>query len=362
MKTYFMNGHTSKGFYSLIEDFWAKSSEVFILTGNSTGAKGSVLKKAAEAMDSEGMEVEVYVHPDNGEIVEALFTPKEKLLVLADNSPLLPSSRYSGLGYKTLSLHDTVTEEKLKSRSAKLLLLLNELERLRDEAHRCFAKGVEIHEKKEEIYLEGMNFLKADKVAEELISDWVSASQCKEKEPIVSNHFFGAATAYGPINFIDKITEDLEHRVIIKGRSGSGKSTLMRKIGSVAEKKSLSVQYFPCGLDPNSLDMVVIPALKMAILDGTPPHVINPERSGDVTVDMFKRCMDPSVERQQEENLEEISEAYKQIMKTGTKYLHKANEIDRLLDSIYLDATKEKMFEEKTEEVITGLLNRLTKK
>ena len=60
---------------------------------------------------------------------------------------------------------------------------------------------------------------------------------------------------------------------IIKGGPGCGKSSFMRHIGEAAEKKGLEVEYILCSGDPDSLDGVYIPALRLGYADGTAPHI-----------------------------------------------------------------------------------------
>ena len=63
---------------------------------------------------------------------------------------------------------------------------------------------------------------------------------------------------------------------ILKGGPGCGKSTLMGKIGDWAEEAGLETEYILCSGDPGSLDAVVIPALKAAVVDGTAPQGVVP--------------------------------------------------------------------------------------
>lgn len=63
---------------------------------------------------------------------------------------------------------------------------------------------------------------------------------------------------------------------IIKAGPGGGKSGFMRRIGREAEQRGMDVHYVLCSGDPESLDGVYIPELKMAWTDGTSPHVREP--------------------------------------------------------------------------------------
>ena len=59
---------------------------------------------------------------------------------------------------------------------------------------------------------------------------------------------------------------------IIKGGPGCGKSTFMKAVADCAEYDGLLVERIYCSGDPNSLDAILIPAWKVAYMDGTSPH------------------------------------------------------------------------------------------
>ncbi len=67
---------------------------------------------------------------------------------------------------------------------------------------------------------------------------------------------------------------------IIKGGPGTGKSTLMRKVSERCEQLSLSYEQIFCSSAPESLDAVIVPSAKLAIYDGTSPHVLEPQLPG----------------------------------------------------------------------------------
>ncbi len=69
---------------------------------------------------------------------------------------------------------------------------------------------------------------------------------------------------------------------ILKGGPGTGKSTLMKQVGFAAEANGYTVEYLYCSSDTDSLDGIRIPALGIAILDGTAPHTTDPKYPGAV--------------------------------------------------------------------------------
>lgn len=95
-------------------------------------------------------------------------------------------------------------------------------------------------------------------------------------------YFLGANSADGFINEFkrcyDVSSGDIAY--IIKGGPGTGKSTLMKKVAEKAEELNEKCIICPCSSDPASLDAVILPERKTVILDGTPPHIVEPEYPG----------------------------------------------------------------------------------
>ncbi|HEY8365288.1 MAG TPA: hypothetical protein VIK84_06910 [Haloplasmataceae bacterium] len=105
------------------------------------------------------------------------------------------------------------------------------------------------------------------------------------KENLKVKHMFpGGNTTKGFYSFFDQILSqnDANHIFSIKGGPGVGKSSVMKKIGKVMTDLGYCVEYHHCSSDPNSLDALVITDLKIALLDGTCPHIVDPENPGAV--------------------------------------------------------------------------------
>ena len=90
----------------------------------------------------------------------------------------------------------------------------------------------------------------------------------------VTNFFVGANSGNGFQNLFSELTdlEDTYDLMILKGGPGVGKNTFMREIGRAMEEAGTPVEYLWCSGDPDSLDGVVLPALRCAVADGTSHH------------------------------------------------------------------------------------------
>lgn len=90
-------------------------------------------------------------------------------------------------------------------------------------------------------------------------------------------YFAGANTYGGFVSLFDKAIKGVENVCILKGTSGCGKSTFMRKIGEEAERRGYECDYILCSADPSSLDGVIVKEMSLAVVDGTPPHAMEPK-------------------------------------------------------------------------------------
>jgi len=95
--------------------------------------------------------------------------------------------------------------------------------------------------------------------------------------------FPGGNTSVGFFSYYDYIIErDATRIFILKGGPGVGKSTFMTKVGDEMLKRGYDVEFHHCSSDNDSLDGVCIPAIKVALLDGTAPHIVDPKSPGAV--------------------------------------------------------------------------------
>lgn len=95
-------------------------------------------------------------------------------------------------------------------------------------------------------------------------------------------YFGGGNTARGFHNLFESNFQGLQRLFILKGGPGTGKSSLMKAIGSEWSEQGFDIEYIHCSSDSDSIDAVIIPALKAGIVDGTAPHVFEPKAPGAV--------------------------------------------------------------------------------
>lgn len=97
-----------------------------------------------------------------------------------------------------------------------------------------------------------------------------------------SKYFLAANSAEGFVSHFGDCYDSFNNwrAYIIKGGPGTGKSSFMKYIAAKAQDVGLAVQLCPCSSDPDSLDAIIIKDVKVVVLDGTAPHIVEPKYPG----------------------------------------------------------------------------------
>ncbi|MFW6381644.1 MAG: hypothetical protein ACOCZ3_03785, partial [Bacillota bacterium] len=175
----------------------------------------------------------------------------------------------------------------------------------------------------------------------------------------ITNFFPGGNTAGGFYSLYEYLYRDSDRIFIIKGGPGTGKSTFMKNLGYSALKQGWEIEFHWCASDNESLDGVVIPGLKIAVVDGTTPHTIDPSLPGArEEILYFGEFWDQQYLQQQTETLlkltQEIGFAYQQTY----NYLKLASLLQQQYDRYYLNCLQP----EKLLNIKTYLQNKITYK
>lgn len=194
------------------------------------------------------------------------------------------------------------------------------------DAFRFFKKGLSIHDDLEQLYIQQMDFKKANDIGKELIQQIFVQSKHYQKQSLIRQRLFGTNTPDGAVNVVEQLIQPISTVYYIKGRAGTGKSTLMRQIISAAEARGIDLELYHCSFDPGSIDMVIIRELDVCLFDSTAPHAFFPSRSGEMIIDMYEKTVKPGTDERYATEIADISTAYKQEMKNGITALQRANQ------------------------------------
>ena len=160
----------------------------------------------------------------------------------------------------------------------------------------------------------------------------------------IERHLYpGNNTPKGFFSYYHYILDQREADKIIclKGGPGAGKSTFMRAIGEKLLAEGHNIDFMHCSSDNDSLDAIVVRDKKIAILDGTSPHIVDPINPGAVdSIINLGDYWDEEGIRKNNEALISSNEKKKSIFARVYNYLAAAEKMYDNLRNIYESALR----------------------
>ncbi len=172
---------------------------------------------------------------------------------------------------------------------------------------------------------------------------------------MVTNFFLGANSSAGFQSLYEGFVDPEKCRdvMVLKGGPGVGKSSFMKYIGQQATERGEDVEYIWCSGDPDSLDAVRLVSRGVVVVDGTSPHVVEPQYPAAVdryvNLGQFYRVEELKELR---EAVVEHTRAYKGAYRRAYRALKAAGEVEKTLqDILTVDYNREKL-ERRTKGII----------
>ncbi|WP_160724489.1 PRK06851 family protein [Bacillus sp. USDA818B3_A] len=337
IKNYYAGGNTARGFHSLYDSNLQGLERLFILKGGPGTGKSSLMKKIGQEWLEKGYDIELLHCSSDNQSIDGVIIPALKVGLVDGTAPHVIEPKAPGAVEEYINLGEAWNSKTLNIQKAVIQKLTNQISQSFQKAYATFKEALEIHDDWEKIYINSMDFIKADQLTIKLVDSFFGKIKLN-KTPDVRHRYLGAATPNGAVDFVPNLTEDIQKRYFIKGRPGSGKSTMLKKIAAAAEERGIDVEIYHCGFDPHSLDMVICRELGIAIFDSTAPHEYFPSRDGDEIIDMYEILIEPGTDELFADFIKNIAERYKNKMTEATSYLAKAKSLHDELEEIYVAA------------------------
>ncbi len=337
IKNYFAGGNTARGFHSLYDSNLQGLDRIYILKGGPGTGKSSLMKNIGNEWLKKGYNIEFLHCSSDNNSIDGVIIRDLKVGIVDGTAPHVIEPKAPGAVEQYINLGEAWNKKALAAEKKNIERLSKQIGASFNLAYSTFKQALNVHDDWEKIYIENMDFEKADQLTSKFIQSFFGKLKLN-KQSDIRHRFLGAATPKGAVDFVPNLTEGIEKRYFIKGRPGSGKSTMLKKLAAAAEVRGIDTEVYHCGFDPHSLDMVIFRELGIAIFDSTAPHEYFPSRAGDEIIDMYELLITPGTDEIYEDKIKPIAASYKNKMKEATSYLARAKELHDQLEAIYVSA------------------------
>ncbi|MDD2495952.1 MAG: ATPase [Tissierellia bacterium] len=161
------------------------------------------------------------------------------------------------------------------------------------------------------------------------------------------HYFAGNNTSKGFFSYFENIfnPEELNRIFILKGGPGVGKSSFIKKFAKKLSFLGYNIEYIHCSSDENSFDGIMVPELKISVIDGTAPHTIDPKLPSitDEIINLGEFLNHKELSKHKSQVIQ-INKKKSQFYKSAYRYLKCAGIVEEEISSIYDRLTDEKQF------------------
>ncbi len=169
------------------------------------------------------------------------------------------------------------------------------------------------------------------------------------------SYYAAANSERGFVSLFPEIFNEksLDRLYIIKAGPGTGKSTLMKNILKEAQTRGIFAEAYYCSADTRSLDGVLIPSLRAAIIDGTAPHTADPRYVGAcATVLDLGKHLDIDILRDRRDDIVALTDKCSACYALAKRFLSSAGNLKRA----YLSLARETFDEGKARRAASRML------
>lgn len=343
----FTSSNTYHGFRSFIPELIKPLQRAYILKGAPGTGKSTLIRMLGESLANRGYAIDFWLSASDPLNPEGVYLPRLEIAVVNGSLGLSLDPRYPGVTGEIIHLEQFQDRTALRLHGREIIELVDRLEAENEQAFQIMKNAAGL---KEELKKNASSRLKMEKINQ--LIDRLEDELFKESP--AERHFYASAyTAEGTINYVDEISRNCQRRYILKGPPGSAKSTIISEMARRGRERGWYMEYYHCGLDLESLVMLIIPSQGIALIDAGNAELSL--RPWDVVIDM-NTCLEPLDSSPAQSEDTQANRAYETLLSQAQIQFDNAYKTLKELKKIYGSVMDFAGLDEKREELLQEII------
>ncbi len=342
------SSNTSQGFYTFIPDLIRGLRKIYILKGAPGSGKSTFIRLLGESLSEKGYEIEFWISALDPVNPDGVHIPRLGTAVINGSLPQPIDPRYPGATGHIIYLGEYRNKKELNGKTREIIELTDRQEEQNGKAYEVLKNAGQAREQIKTAARVCLHMGNISKLIEEL------ASELLREQPGERHYFASAVTADGVVNYIDEISNECRRRYILKGPPGSGKSLVITELAQLARKKGYFLEYYHCGFEVESIVMVIIRNLQLALIDGGNMELS--VKPWDIVVDMTT-YLDHYTPEEAAARSSEAGRNYESLLLDAQVKLENAHSTLKELKKIYTGFMDFEQLDKRRQEILEEIIN-----
>jgi Mrp family chromosome partitioning ATPase len=359
-KKVFPGGNTCKGFHSYY-DYIIKpdATRILVIKGGPGVGKSTFMRAIGEEMQSRGFDVEFHCcSSDNGSL-DGVKIPAIGVALIDGTAPHIVDPKHPGAVDEIIHLGDYWDEAKMRAAKDDILRAAAKVGRFFRTAYSHLAEAKVARDEMRDYVDEATNKTQLNRLTQELIRDVLDSVPPQYRYfPKTRRLFASAISPQGVVHYMETLLAGLRSIYILKGMPGTGRAKVLARLADAAEMRGLDTEIYHCALEPEEIELLVVPALEAAFLKYS--EEIGFDASGlegvNVTVlDLYqyidRRALDPFIPA-----MMEAQQRFRTSLNRAIRNIADAKLTHDYLESFYVPAMDFEAIGRKREETLQRIL------
>ncbi len=280
-------GNTCYGFYSFYDHIVPHDAHnKIILKGGPGVGKSTFMKRVGQDLGDAGIDLEYHWCSSDNDSLDGLVAGDRQLCMVDGTAPHVVDPRYPGAVDWIVNLGDFWDADKIWPNKNNVIRLTQQIGL---NFERAYNRLKETHAAWWEwsSFYRTMDTAAANRNTRALTDDFLH--QAPRSDQAVRHLFAAAITPMGVVTRVNSLIDDEWAIFAVKGRPGSGVKGLFKHIADMAILNSVYAEIYHCPFDPANIDLIIVPANKIAILDIS-GHIVN--YAEHLPAQKYKRMLD----------------------------------------------------------------------
>jgi len=341
IKNVFPGSNSAYGFYSLYNHIYGpQAARVYVIKGGPGVGKSSFMRAIGDEMLRHGLDVEYHHCASDNDSLDGVVIPGAGVALVDGTAPHVVDPVYPGAVEEIINLGAFWDGAALSGKKGPIIRLTGEIGRHFSQAYRLLAAS--------RLYLQGIEecFRQAgeedaagsggeaalDRIFLQLAREILGGKKGDYGPRRPRRLFATAITPRGTVSYLHDLAGGLPYVYVLRGEPGTGKEKIIGRLLDAASAKGLFVEAYHCALDPCRVDHLVIPQLKVALINSVEPHIYDVPgvyREASTGVEVEK--MPPGLRAESED----FRRHYREALQGAVSFLQKAKLLHDELESYY---------------------------